>query len=199
MRIILLGPPGAGKGTQAQLLTDKHGIVQLSTGDLLRAAVEAGTPIGQRAREIMARGELCPDDLVVSIVSQRVDEPDARPGFIFDGFPRTVGQAQALDRILAEKGLKLDAVVEIRVDEAKLLDRIKNRVAQMKARGEPTRADDNPDVLRKRLAAYREQTAPLIDYYANKGVLRTVDGMQGITEVARAIERAIEREGGSKG
>jgi adenylate kinase len=199
MRIILLGPPGAGKGTQAQLLTDKHGIVQLSTGDLLRAAVEAGTPIGQRAREIMARGELCPDDLVVSIVSQRVDEPDARPGFIFDGFPRTVGQAQALDRILAEKGLKLDAVVEIRVDEAKLLDRIKNRVAQMKARGEPTRADDNPDVLRKRLAAYREQTAPLIDYYANKRVLRTVDGMQGITEVARAIERAIEREGGSKG
>jgi adenylate kinase len=199
MRIILLGPPGAGKGTQAQLLTDKHGIVQLSTGDLLRAAVEAGTPIGQRAREIMARGELCPDDLVVSIVSQRVDEPDARPGFIFDGFPRTVGQAQALDRILAEKGLKLDAVVEIKVNEAKLLDRIKNRVAQMKARGEPTRADDNPDVLRKRLAAYREQTAPLIDYYANKGVLRTVDGMQGITEVARAIERAIEREGGSKG
>jgi adenylate kinase len=199
MRIILLGPPGAGKGTQAQLLTDKYGIVQLSTGDLLRAAVEEGTPIGQRAREVMARGELCPDDLVVSIVSERVDEPDARPGFIFDGFPRTVGQAQALDRILADKGLKLDAVVEIRVDEAKLLDRIKNRVAQMKARGEPIRADDNPDALRKRLAAYREQTAPLIDYYAKKGVLRTVDGMQGITEVARAIEQAIEREVASKG
>jgi adenylate kinase len=192
MRMILLGPPGAGKGTQAQLLTDRHGILQLSTGDLLRAAVEAGTPIGQWAKDVMARGELCPDDLVVSIVSQRIDEPDARAGFIFDGFPRTVAQAQALDRILAEKGLKLNAVVEIRVDEAKLLDRIENRVAQMKARGEPIRADDNPEVLRKRLAAYREQTAPLIDYYASKGALRTVDGMQGIQEVANAIERAIE-------
>jgi len=173
-------------------LTDRHGILQLSTGDLLRAAVGAGTSIGQRAKDVMARGELCPDDLVVSIVSKRIDEPDARTGFIFDGFPRTVAQAQALDRILAEKGLKLDAVVEIRVDEAKLLDRIENRVAQMKARGEPIRADDNPEVLRKRLAAYRAQTAPLIDYYASKGALRTVDGMQGITEVANAIERAIE-------
>src|SRR5215510_6440063 len=158
MRLILLGPPGAGKGTQAQRLVAKHGLVQLSTGEMLRAAAEAGTPIGVRAHEIMARGELVPDDMVVAIVSDRIDEPDAHRGFILDGFPRTVPQAHALDRMLKEKGLALDAVVELKVDEDKLLERIERRIAEMKARGEPLRSDDDPNVLRRRLLAYRDQT-----------------------------------------
>ena len=188
MRLILLGPPGAGKGTQAQRLVDKHGIVQLSTGDMLRAAVKAGTPVGLKAKDIMARGDLVPDEVVVAIVSDRVDEPDARSGFILDGFPRTVPQAEALDRMLAEKGLNLDSVIELRVDEGILLKRIENRIAEMQARGEPVRADDNPEALKKRLDAYRAQTAPLIDYYAGKGSLRTVDGMAPIPEVSKAID-----------
>jgi adenylate kinase len=188
MRLILLGPPGAGKGTQAQRLVEKYGIVQLSTGDMLRAAVKAGTPVGQRAKDIMARGELVPDDVVVAIVADRIGEPDAAKGFILDGFPRTVRQAEALDRTLAGKGLRLDAVIELKVDEARLLDRIEKRIAETRARGEAVRADDNPDVLRQRLHAYREQTAPLVDYYAKKGSLRSVDGMAAIPEVAKAID-----------
>jgi adenylate kinase len=188
MRLILLGPPGAGKGTQAQRLVETYGLVQLSTGDMLRAAVAAGTPVGQRAKDIMARGELVPDDVVVAIVSDRIDEPDARNGFILDGFPRTVPQAQALDRMLAEKGLKLDAVIELKVDEGSLLQRIENRISQMQARGEELRADDNPETLRKRLAAYRDQTAPLTVYYAMQGQLKSVDGMAPIPEVAAAID-----------
>ena len=158
MRLILLGPPGAGKGTQAQRLVTKHGIVQLSTGDMLRAAVAAGTPVGQRAKAIMERGELVPDEVVVAIIADRIGEADAKRGFVLDGFPRTVPQAEALDRLLAERGLKLDGVIELKVDEGILLKRIETRVADMTARGEKVRTDDNPDVLKGRLAAYRTQT-----------------------------------------
>jgi len=188
MRLILLGPPGAGKGTQSQKLVEKYGIVQLSTGDMLRAAVKAGTPVGLKAKGIMDRGELCPDELVVAIVADRIDQPDAREGFILDGFPRTVPQAEALDRILKAKGATLDGVIELQVDEDSLLRRIESRIAETKARGEPLRADDNPDVLAQRLKAYREQTAPLIAYYKDRGVLKSVDGMAPIAAVTAAIE-----------
>ena len=185
MRLILLGPPGAGKGTQAQRLVEKYGIVQLSTGDMLRAAVKAGTAVGLRAKDIMARGELVPDEVVVAIVSDRIAQPDAEAGFILDGFPRTVPQAVALDRMLKEKRLKLDGVIELKVDAAALLKRIENRVAEATARGEPLRPDDNPDTLRTRLDAYHDKTAPLVDYYRLQGSLKTVDGMTPIAEVRR--------------
>ena len=191
MRLILLGPPGAGKGTQAQRLVEKYNIVQLSTGDMLRAAVAAGTPVGLKAKEIMARGELVPDDVVVAIVADRITKPDARNGFILDGFPRTVPQAEALDRMLHEKGLDLDAVVELKVDEGILLHRVQRRVNETLARGEAVRADDNPESLKKRLDAYRAQTAPLVDFYAGKGSLKTVDGMADISEVTSAIGRIL--------
>ena len=191
MRLILLGPPGAGKGTQAQHLVAKYGIVQLSTGDMLRAAVKAGTPLGQKVEGIMASGALCPDDVVVSIVEQRIAQPDARKGFILDGFPRTVPQAEALDRMLARHGIALDAVIELRVDEEALIRRIESRIAEMQKRGEPLRPDDNPDVLHRRLTAYREQTAPLIAYYRDHGMLRSIDGMAPIEQVADAIEEAL--------
>jgi adenylate kinase len=191
MRLILLGPPGAGKGTQAQHLVATYGLVQLSTGDMLRAAVKAGTPIGRHVQDIMARGALCPDDIVVAIVEDRIQQPDAKKGFILDGFPRTVPQAQALDRMLAHHGLALDAVIELRVDEAALIKRIESRIADMQARGEPLREDDSPDVLHRRLVAYREQTAPLIAYYRDKGTLRTVDGMAPIETVAAQVEKLL--------
>jgi adenylate kinase len=191
MRLILLGPPGAGKGTQAQRLVHKHGIVHLSTGDMLRAAVAAGTAVGLRAKGIMDRGELVPDEVVVAIIADRIDQPDARRGFVLDGFPRTVPQAQALDRLLAERGLNLEGVLELRVDEGILLKRIESRVAEMNARGETLRADDNPEVLRGRLAAYRTQTAPLTDYYAGKGMLKSVDGMAPIDTVTSAIDQIL--------
>ncbi len=199
MRLILLGPPGAGKGTQAQRLIAKHGIVQLSTGDMLRAAVAAGTPIGLRAKSIMDRGELVPDDVVVAIIAERIDQPDAKRGFVLDGFPRTVPQAEALERLLAERGLKLDAVIELKVDEGILLRRIEKRVAEMVARGERVRADDNPEVLKGRLGAYRAQTAPLVGYYAAKGMLKSVDGMAPIDEVAAAIDRHLTPAGAARG
>ncbi len=187
MRLILLGPPGAGKGTQAQRLVDKHGIVQLSTGDMLRAAVKAGTPVGLRAKDIMARGELVPDEVVVGIIEERIDEPDAKKGFILDGFPRTVAQAEALEKLLARKRLKLDGVIELEVDDEILLQRIERRVAEMQARGEPVRADDNAESLKKRLDAYHAQTAPLSHYYRRKALHKATDGMAAIDEVTEAI------------
>lgn len=187
MRLILLGPPGAGKGTQAQRLVEKHGIVQLSTGDMLRAAVAAGTPVGLKAKDIMARGELVPDEVVVAIIADRIEQPDAKRGFILDGFPRTVPQAEALEKLLAEKGLGLDAVIELVVDDGILLKRIETRVAQMQAQGATVRPDDNPESLKKRLAAYHTQTAPLSAHYRRKGMLRTTDGMASIDEVSAAI------------
>jgi adenylate kinase len=192
MRLILLGPPGAGKGTQAQRLVDKHGLVQLSTGEMLRAAANAGTAVGLVAKEMMARGELVPDEVVVAIVSDRIEEPDARNGFILDGFPRTVPQAHALDRMLKEKGLTLDAVVELKVDEDALLERIERRIAETKARGETLRDDDDPDVLRRRILAYRDQTAPLATYYQLQSVLRSVNGMAPIPEVSKEIDRVLQ-------
>jgi len=198
MRLILLGPPGAGKGTQAQRLVETHGIVQLSTGDMLRAAVAAGTPVGLKAKAIMERGELVPDEVVVAIIADRIDQPDAARGFVLDGFPRTVPQAEALDRLLSERGLKLDAVVELKVDEGILLKRIEKRVADMTARGEKVRADDKPEVLKGRLVAYRAQTAPLADYYAGKGMLKSVDGMAPVDEVTAAIDRLVGPTAGPK-
>jgi len=191
MRIILLGPPGSGKGTQAQLMVQRYGIVQLSTGEMLRAAVAAGTPVGLKAKEIMASGGLVPDDVVVGIISDRIDQPDARNGFILDGFPRTVPQAEALDQLLKQKHLKLDAVIELRVNESALLSRVETRVAQMRERGEEIRADDTPEVLTKRLASYRSQTEPLIHYYSERRKLSTIDGMMAIDEVTGAIHRQL--------
>jgi adenylate kinase len=198
MRLILLGPPGAGKGTQAQHLVAKYGLVQLSTGDMLRAAVKAGTPLGLKVQDIMARGALVPDDIVVTIVEERIAQPDARKGFILDGFPRTVPQAEALDRMLAKNGIALDAVIELRVDEAALVRRIESRIAEMQARGEPLRPDDNPDILHRRLLAYRELTAPLIAYYRHHGVLHSVDGMEPIEVVAADIEEKLTGEAAAK-
>jgi adenylate kinase len=195
MRLILLGPPGAGKGTQAQRLVNKHKIVQLSTGDMLRAAVAAETPVGRKAKDIMARGELVPDAVVVAIVADRIDEKDAKNGFILDGFPRTVPQAEALDIMLADKGLKLDRVIELKVDENALLGRIEKRVAEMQARGQTPRPDDNAETLKKRLTAYQVQTAPLAAYYAQKGKLSAVDGMASIPAVAAAIDKILARAG----
>ncbi|SIO50337.1 Adenylate kinase [Bradyrhizobium erythrophlei] len=191
MRLILLGPPGSGKGTQAQRLVHKHGIVQLSTGEMLRAAVAAGTPVGMQAKEIMSNGGLVPDEVVVGIISDRLDLPDARRGFILDGFPRTVPQAAALDELLKKKHLKLDAVVELRVNESALLERVETRAAETRARGEEVRIDDTPEVLTNRLAQYRALTEPLIHYYSEKRKLLTVDGMMTIEHVTREINRIL--------
>jgi adenylate kinase len=191
MRLILLGPPGAGKGTQALRLVHKHGIIQLSTGEMLRAAVAAQTPVGLQAKDIMASGGLVPDEIVIGIISDRLDQPDAKQGFILDGFPRTVPQAQALDDLLKKKHLKLDAVVELRVNESALLNRVETRVAEMQARGEEVRIDDTPEVLSKRLASYRAMTEPLIHYYSERRKLLTVDGMMTIEQVTREINRIL--------
>jgi adenylate kinase len=191
MKLILLGPPGAGKGTQATRLTEKFGIPQLSTGDMLRAAVKAGTPIGQQAKAVMDAGGLVSDEIVVGIIADRMEEPDAKKGFILDGFPRTVAQAEALDAMLSKKGMKLDSIVELKVDENALLARIENRARETVAAGGTVRADDNPEAFKKRLEAYRVQTAPVSDYYAKKGVLKVIDGMAPIDAVTRALDKAL--------
>jgi adenylate kinase len=195
MRIILLGPPGSGKGTQAQRLVQRYGIVQLSTGEMLRAAVAAGTPVGLRARDIMASGGLVPDDVVVGIISDRIEQADAKKGFILDGFPRTVPQAEELDELLRHKHMKLDAVIELRVNESALLQRVETRAAETRARGEEVRIDDTPEVLVKRLASYRSLTEPLIHYYSEKRKLLTVDGMMTIEHVTREIGRILQAIG----
>jgi len=195
MRLILLGPPGAGKGTQAQRLVQKYRIVQLSTGEMLRAAVAAQTPVGLQAKDIMASGSLVPDEIVIGIISDRLDLPDMKNGFILDGFPRTVPQAAALDELLKKKHIRLDAVIELRVNESALLSRVETRVAEMRARGEEVRIDDTPEVLSKRLASYRSMTEPLIHYYSERRKLATVDGMMTIEQVTREINRILAAVG----
>jgi adenylate kinase len=191
MRLILLGPPGSGKGTQAQRLVHRYGIVQLSTGEMLRAAVAAGTPVGLKAKDVMASGGLVPDDIVIGIISDRLDQPDAAKGFILDGFPRTVPQAEALDELLKKKHMKLDAVIELRVNESALLQRVETRAAETRSRGEEVRVDDTQEVLTKRLASYRSMTEPLIHYYSERRKLLTVDGMMTIEHVTREINRIL--------
>jgi len=195
MRLILLGPPGAGKGTQAQRLVERHGIPQLSTGDMLRAAVRARSEIGRRAKAVMDAGQLVSDEIVNQIVSERIDEADCANGFILDGFPRTVPQAQALNEMLADKGLGLDAVIELKVDEAALMQRIDRRVAETIAAGGVVRADDNAAALSKRLDEYRLKTAPLSSYYAETGQLQVIDGMADMDAVTQQIEQLVAPSG----
>ena len=191
IRLIFLGPPGAGKGTQATRLCEAHGIPQLSTGDMLRAAVKAGTPVGLEAKAVMDSGALVSDKIVVGIVADRIEEPDAKDGFILDGFPRTVAQAEALDRMLEGKRMALDSVIEFAVDESAMLARVEKRAAEALAAGGTPRPDDNAEALKTRLNAYRTQTAPLSDYYRKAGQLRTVDGMKSIEEVSAAIDAIL--------
>ncbi|MBS7546394.1 adenylate kinase [Ancylobacter oerskovii] len=192
MRLILLGPPGAGKGTQAQRLVQRHGIVQLSTGDMLREAVRNGTPVGLKAKEVMDAGQLVSDEIVIGIISDRIDQPDAAKGFILDGFPRTVPQAEALDTLLSRKGQKLDAVIEFKVDQEKLVGRILQRAKEARERGEPVRKDDDPEIFKTRLEAFNRDTAVVAPYYAERGLLVSVDGMRPIDEVEQAIAEVLE-------
>ncbi|EJF90864.1 adenylate kinase [Bartonella vinsonii subsp. arupensis OK-94-513] len=192
MRIILLGPPGAGKGTQAKMLVEAYNIPQLSTGDMLREVITRETEVGKKAKAIMSSGALVSDSIVNQIVSDRIDESDCVNGFVLDGYPRTVGQAEALQQILQSKNMQLDAVIELRIDEDTLIERMKKRVEETIAAGEKVRSDDNPIAFAKRLVEYREKTVPLSKFYSEKGLLKVVDGMIGITEVSRAIRELLQ-------
>ncbi|TGS09004.1 adenylate kinase [Mesorhizobium sp. M2E.F.Ca.ET.209.01.1.1] len=191
MRLILLGPPGAGKGTQAQRLVEQHGIPQLSTGDMLRAAVQAGTEVGKRAKAVMDAGELVSDAIVNAIVAERIDQPDCAKGFILDGYPRTLVQADAVEAMLAERGIALDTVIELVVDDKALVGRIVKRAEDAQAAGQPVRKDDNPAVFEERLREYYKKTAPLTGYYYAKGKLKTVDGMASIDAVTDEIGKVL--------
>jgi adenylate kinase len=193
MRLVLLGPPGAGKGTQAKRLAAHYNIAQLSTGDMLRAAVAQESAIGARVKEIMARGDLVPDVIVITLIGETIDSPEAKNGFILDGFPRTVSQAEALARLIEDRGLKLNAVIELKVDEAALLARIEKRVMEHKSKGHTVREDDNSVVLKQRLETYRKQTAPLSDYYKQAELLVGIDGMQSLDAVGTSIEQALQK------
>jgi len=190
--LILLGPPGAGKGTQAQLLADKHGLVQLSTGDMLRAAVKAGSEIGKKAEAIMKSGGLVSDEIVIGIIADRIEQPDCAKGFILDGFPRTLKQADALGSLLTSKVKDLDAVIEIKVDDTILVSRIENRARETLAAGGTVRADDNAEALKTRLMAYYRETSPLVGYYYAYRKLQTVDGMAPIADVSAQIEAVLK-------
>jgi adenylate kinase len=189
LNLVLFGPPGAGKGTQAKVITEQRGLPQLSTGDMLRAAIAAGTELGKASKAIMDRGDLVSDDIVVGIIGERYDQPDCAKGAVFDGFPRTIPQAEALDALLAKRSRKIDLVIELKVDDKILIDRVEQRI---KESGGTTRSDDTPETLKARLAVYYKNTAPLLEYYKRQGKVVTVDGMQPIVEVTRQIGAAID-------
>jgi adenylate kinase len=190
LNLVLFGPPGAGKGTQAKVLVESRGLPQLSTGEMLRAAVKAGTPLGKKVDALLTKGELVPDDIVIDIIAQRYDQPDCAKGAVFDGFPRTIAQAEALDAMLATRGKKIDAVLELKVDDKVLLDRVEQRIKQ----GGILRSDDTPETLQHRLGVYYKNTAPLLDYYGKQGKVVTIDGMASIAEVTRNIASALDRK-----
>ncbi|HVZ05066.1 adenylate kinase [Hyphomicrobium sp.] len=191
MILMLLGPPGAGKGTQSQLISEKLGVPQLSTGDMLRAAVKAATPVGLKAKQIMAEGGLVHDEIVIGIIADRISQPDCAKGFILDGFPRTLAQADALDKLLKSKGRKIDCVIELKVDDTRLAERIECRARETEAAGGVVRADDNAEALKTRLIAYYRETAPIIGYYFAHGLLKSVDGMAAIEDVSRQIDEIL--------
>ncbi len=193
MILMLLGPPGAGKGTQSQQISEKLGIPQLSTGDVLRAAVKAETPVGLKAKQVMASGGLVSDEIVIGIIADRISEADCSKGFILDGFPRTLAQADALDKLLKSKGRKIDSVIELKVDDGKLVDRIENRARETLAAGGTVRADDNAEALKTRLMAYYRETAPIIGYYFAHGLLKSIDGMAPIAEVSQQIDEILNK------